>query len=337
MFFPRKVLKAHREMKESLTPSVFGLMITLLAVCTLRTWLTVFPSLNPLPLATTTCVSTIVLLLWVTLTLLCAASVVTVVKFLKGQRSVPAYPCPYFAQAGLGTVVSRLTKPMSRSAVVILMLFSVCYDLHTGLFVYTNWVHTFPLALQVLEPVPAVALILQTVGQGVVLLFASACPVASTRIRMTDRRECFKLVNFHMLLNFVLFFHPLTMIVVVEVTMAQDVNTSIFVVLAVVKLIYHISSAVSFHKIAKNKQILAEMPNHKLCLTNKEYPVDTAMHISAVSFHRIAKSKQNLAEKENHTLCLTNVEYPVDTAVDMQNCCRSQEPQCCTKVDTLLY
>jgi len=308
-------------MKKSLTPSVFGLMITLLAVCTLRTWLTVFPSRNPLPLTTTTCVSTIVLLLWVTLTLLCAASVVTVVKFVSGQRSVRMHPWPHFAQA----VVSRLTKPMSRSAVVILMLFSVCYDLHTGLFVYTNWVHTFPLALQVLEPVPAVALILQTVGQGVVLLFASACPVASTRIRTTDQRECFKLVKFHMLLNFVLFFHPLTMIVVVEVTMAQDVNTSIFVVLAMVKLIYHISSAISFHRIAKNKQILAEMQNHKLCLTNKEYPVDTAMDISAVSFHRIAKSKQNLAEKENHKLCLTNVEYPVDTAMDMQNFCRSQK------------
>ena len=89
-------------------------------------------------------------------------------------------PLPvYFAQAGLGTIVSQLTKPMSRSAVVILVLFLLCYDVHTGWCVYTNWVHTFLLALQVVEPVPAVVRFLQTAGQGIVLLFASACPVAS--------------------------------------------------------------------------------------------------------------------------------------------------------------
>ena len=311
-------------MEGSLSPSVFGLMITLLALCTLRTWFTVFPSRNPLPLDTAMCVSTVVLLLWITLSLLCAASVFTVVEFVKGLRSVPTHPCPYFAQAQLGTFVSRLTKPMSRLA-MLMMLFSVCYDIHTGWFVYTNWVHTFPWPLQVLEPLPALALSLQTLGQGIVLLFANACPVASARIRTIDRRECFKLVNFHMLLNFVLFFHPLTMIVVVTVTQAKEINTNIFLVFALVKLIYHISSAVSFHRIAKRKQSLAERQIHKLCLTNFEHPVDTAIDMQNCCATKQLLRKQSLAESQIHKLCLTNFEYPINTAIDMQNCCATKQ------------
>lgn len=268
----RKVLQAHSELRDSTAPSILGLMITLLATCTVRTWLTVFPSQNPLPLDNVVCNSAIILLLWITLTLLCAASILAMVRFLNRQES--AYLCPFIAHAGPRVFLFRLLSRLANLR-LILMLFSVCYDICIGWFVYSKWVYIFPLPLQALELLPAIALSLQTIGQGVVLLFASACPVADTRINKTDSKECFRLLNFQMLLNSVLFFHPLTMIIIVAVTRNQDISANLFMVLAVLKLVYHVFSAISFHRIAKRKHVEVEMQRHKILLPNcKDTAVD---------------------------------------------------------------
>ena len=157
-------------------------MITLLATCMVRTWLTLFPSQNPLPLDSVVCNSAIVLLLWITLTLLCAASIIAMAQFLNRQDST--YSCPFIAQAGLRAFLFRLLSHLANLKLT-LMLSSVCYDIYIGWFVYSKWVYIFPLPLQVLELLPAIALCMQTVGQGVVLLFTSACPVADMRINKT--------------------------------------------------------------------------------------------------------------------------------------------------------
>ena len=248
-------------------------MITLVATCTVRTWLTLFPGQNPLPLDNVVCNSAIVLLLWLALTLLCAASILAMARFLNRQKS--AYSCPFIAKAGLRAFLFRLLSHLANLRLT-LMLFSVCYDIYIGWFVYSKWVYIFPLPLPVLELLPVIALSLQTVGQGVVLLFASACPVADMRINKTDGKECFRLLNFQMLLNSVLFFHPLTMIIIVAVTRKQDISANLFMVLAVLKLFYHVFSAVSFHRIAKRKHVEVEMQRHKICLPNcKDTVVDT--------------------------------------------------------------
>lgn len=305
------MLQAHSELRDSTAPSILGLMITLLATCTVRTWLTLFPGQNPLPLDSVLCNSAVVLLLWITLTLLCAASITAMARFLNRQES--AYSCPFIAQAGLRAFLFRLLSRLANLRLT-LMLFSVCYDIYIGWFVYSKWVYIFPLPLQALELLPAIALSLQTVGQGVVLLFTSACPVADMRINKTDSKECFRLLNFQMLLNSVLFFHPLTMIIIVAVTRKQDISANLFMVLAVLKLFYHVFSAVSFHRIAKRKHVEVEMQKHKICLPNCK---DTAVD----ALYRCRNVQQFCEASCTDTIVTSTFECRVEDLANL-SCCR---------------
>ena len=222
------------------------LCIALVVTVMMRSLLTVFPNQNPLPFDNQRCLDILVLVMCVFLPTQCFLSAAGVSCFLKPRMIMNAVfrsACPHFRKRVRDIVALRVNT----QAVVVFLLILLSLAYYTCI-VYEQWDYRLQLYSRVLGlMIPAFALIVQSFGQGCVLLFTSLCPVASKSLHKLNQRIFIKEIHFHMVLNLALLVNPITTVLT---DFAKEHGTWIFLGLATAELVYRLYSVFRFHKIA---------------------------------------------------------------------------------------
>lgn len=237
------------------------LSIALVVTVTLRSLLTIFPNKNPLPLDNQRCLDILVLVICIFLPIQCFLSATGVSHFLKPRMIMKAIfrsACPHFRKKVCDIVALRVNT--QTVVVFLLMMLSLAYALCHAFIIYEQCDYRLPLYVRVLElMIPAVALSVQSFGQGCVLLFTSLCPVASKSLHKMNQIIFIKEIHFHMVLNVALLVNPIAMVLT---DIAKEHITWVFLGLATSELIYRVYSVYSFHKIAMDNAVMKHVYVH---------------------------------------------------------------------------
>ena len=188
---------------------------------------------------------------------------------------------------------------LSRQLITGLLLTtcSVGYNVYLIWFVYTQWSHDYPRTIQLLEALPTIALGLQSLCQGFCLLFATACPVSSDRVRKMSENWFIAIAYFQMVLNIYLTWHPLTMVCIAVRTRDQDLVVAIFELFALLEVTFRIYSITHLHSMAKEKQTAIEMEKSKMQVSGHEYPLVKTFDAQYSPKKNLASSGQERGDK----------------------------------------